>query len=107
MYDRLQDSGYFFDPVQREVEQQVMPWLLQETQNEVTRRNTARWAATLGVALLVTHLYMTAHAASMFSVGVHSVALLGGTTSARLSKPYKVLAKLCFSSLWYMACSEC
>ena len=45
MYGRLQDSGYFFDPVQREVEQQVMPWLLQETQNEVARRNTARSAA--------------------------------------------------------------
>lgn len=42
VYGRLQDSGYFFDPVQREVEQQVMPWLVQETQNEVARRNTAR-----------------------------------------------------------------
>ena len=47
VYGRLQDSGYFFDPVQREVEQQVMPWLLQETQNEVARRNTARCAVAL------------------------------------------------------------
>lgn len=42
VYGRLQDSGYFFDPVQREVEQQIMPWLLQEVQSEVARRNTAR-----------------------------------------------------------------
>lgn len=42
VYSRLQDSGYFFDPVQREVEQQVLPWLLQETEKEVARRNTAR-----------------------------------------------------------------
>ncbi|DBA85374.1 hypothetical protein WJX79_002769 [Trebouxia sp. C0005] len=42
VYGRLQDSGYFFDPVQREVEQQVMPWLKEETQKIVARQATAR-----------------------------------------------------------------
>jgi hypothetical protein len=42
VYGRLQDSGFFFDPVQREVEQQVMPWLKEETQKIVARQATAR-----------------------------------------------------------------
>ena len=44
VYGRLQDSGYFFDPVQREVEQQVMPWLKEETDKIVARHATARYA---------------------------------------------------------------
>ncbi len=46
VYGRLQDSGFFFDPVQREVEQQVMPWLKEETQNIVARQATARCVTT-------------------------------------------------------------
>lgn len=44
VYGQLQDSGFFFDPVQREVEQQVMPWLKEETQKIVARQATARCA---------------------------------------------------------------
>lgn len=43
VYGRLQDSGFFFDPVQREVEQQVMPWLKEETEKIVARHATARY----------------------------------------------------------------
>ncbi len=46
VYGRLQDSGFFFDPVQREVEQQVMPWLKEETQKIVARQATARCVTT-------------------------------------------------------------
>ena len=46
VYGRLQDSGFFFDPVQREVEQQVMPWLKEETQKIVARQATARFVTT-------------------------------------------------------------
>lgn len=42
IYGRLQDSGFFFDPVQREIEQQVMPWLKEETEKIVARHATAR-----------------------------------------------------------------
>lgn len=43
VYGRLQDSGFFFDPVQREIEQQVMPWLKEETEKIVARHATARY----------------------------------------------------------------
>ena len=43
IYGRLQDSGFFFDPVQREIEQQVMPWLKEETEKIVARHATARY----------------------------------------------------------------
>ena len=46
VYGRLQDSGFFFDPVQREVEQQVIPWLRGETEKIVARHMTARYACT-------------------------------------------------------------
>lgn len=42
VYGRLQDSGFFFDPVQREIEQQVMPWLKEETEKVVAQHAVAR-----------------------------------------------------------------
>ncbi|KAL3131855.1 hypothetical protein ABBQ38_007568 [Trebouxia sp. C0009 RCD-2024] len=42
VYGRLQDSGFSFDPVQREIEQQVMPWLKEETEKVVAQHAVAR-----------------------------------------------------------------
>lgn len=50
IYGRLQDSGFFFDPVQREIEQQVVPWLKEETEKIVARHATAR--------CLLLHMYI-------------------------------------------------
>ena len=39
---RLYDSGYFFDPVRREVETEFLPWLRQEALSALSNVATAR-----------------------------------------------------------------
>mmetsp|Transcript_37532 Transcript_37532/g.105995 ORF Transcript_37532/g.105995 Transcript_37532/m.105995 type:complete len:525 (-) Transcript_37532:264-1838(-) len=42
VFDRLRQTGYFFDPVQREVSDLFMPWLSNEAVGFLSREETAR-----------------------------------------------------------------
>ncbi|XP_040017452.1 radial spoke head protein 3 homolog [Gasterosteus aculeatus] len=42
VFTSLRSHGYFFDPVQNDIETNFMPWLMDEVNNSLERRNTAR-----------------------------------------------------------------
>lgn len=42
VYNNLRENGYFYDPVERDVETGFMPWLMQDTVDELERQGLAR-----------------------------------------------------------------
>ncbi|XP_067239477.1 radial spoke head protein 3 homolog [Chanodichthys erythropterus] len=42
VYSNLRDCGYFYDPVQRDIETEFLPWLMQEVSNALEQKYVAR-----------------------------------------------------------------
>jgi len=42
VFGTLQDHGYFFDPVERDIESEFMPWLMQGVEGEMQKARVAR-----------------------------------------------------------------
>lgn len=42
VFNNLRENGYFYDPVERDVETGFMPWLMAETVDELDRQSLAR-----------------------------------------------------------------
>jgi len=42
VFDKLMDNGTFYDPVEKEVEDEFLPWLMNQVQSETATRNQAR-----------------------------------------------------------------
>eukprot|EP01086_Lenisia_limosa_P013297 TRINITY_DN42279_c0_g1_i1.p1 TRINITY_DN42279_c0_g1~~TRINITY_DN42279_c0_g1_i1.p1 ORF type:complete len:388 (+),score=89.10 TRINITY_DN42279_c0_g1_i1:114-1277(+) len=45
VFGQLTETGFFYDPVAREVEQQFMPWLMNSVEQEVKKQETAKNSA--------------------------------------------------------------
>eukprot|EP00695_Tsukubamonas_globosa_P002864 TRINITY_DN407_c0_g1_i1.p2 TRINITY_DN407_c0_g1~~TRINITY_DN407_c0_g1_i1.p2 ORF type:complete len:150 (-),score=51.57 TRINITY_DN407_c0_g1_i1:70-519(-) len=42
VFSKLQDQGYFYDVVEREVEADFMPWLINQMQGEIDKKRNVR-----------------------------------------------------------------
>eukprot|EP00240_Pyramimonas_obovata_P004660 CAMPEP_0118939370 /NCGR_PEP_ID=MMETSP1169-20130426/28682_1 /TAXON_ID=36882 /ORGANISM="Pyramimonas obovata, Strain CCMP722" /LENGTH=401 /DNA_ID=CAMNT_0006883621 /DNA_START=172 /DNA_END=1373 /DNA_ORIENTATION=+ len=50
VFDKLYDQGYFYDPVEKEIEEDFMPWLSSETGDCIEREANARAAVDMLIA---------------------------------------------------------
>ena len=42
VFGTLQDHGYFFDPVERDIESKFMPWLMDSVEKDLSKARLAR-----------------------------------------------------------------
>ncbi|KER27626.1 hypothetical protein T265_05347 [Opisthorchis viverrini] len=61
VFDKLKEQGYFYDPVEHDIENGFIPWLMEEVEEELELDNRARALLDLMIREVVTERYNEYH----------------------------------------------